>query len=102
MVIAAAAGEEVRAVAAGQVVWADWLRGFGNLLILDHGDGYMTLYGHDEARFASVGATVATGEAIAQAGSSGGAEKPGVYFEIRHDGRAVDPAPWFARDAARQ
>jgi len=100
--IAAAAGEEVRAVAAGQVVWADWLRGFGNLLILDHGDGYMTLYGHNEALFAAVGATVATGEAIAQAGSSGGAEKPGVYFEIRHDGRAVDPAPWFARDAARQ
>ena len=102
MVIAAAAGEEVRAVAAGQVVWADWLRGFGNLLILDYGDGYMTLYGHNEALFAAVGATVATGEAIAQAGSSGGAEKPGVYFEIRHDGRAVDPAPWFARDAARQ
>ena len=100
--IAAAAGAEVRAVAAGQVVWADWLGGFGNLLILDHGDGYMTLYGHNEALFAAVGATVTTGEAIAQAGSSGGAETPGVYFEIRYDGRAVDPAPWFARDAARQ
>jgi septal ring factor EnvC (AmiA/AmiB activator) len=83
-------------------VWADWLRGFGNLLILDHGDGYMTLYGHNEALVASVGATVARGEAIAQAGASGGAERPGVYFEIRYDGRAVDPAPWFARDAARQ
>jgi septal ring factor EnvC (AmiA/AmiB activator) len=100
--IESAAGADVRAVAAGQVVWADWLRGFGNLLILDHGDGYMTLYGHNEALVAAVGATVARGEAVAQAGASGGAERPGVYFEIRYDGRAVDPAPWFARDAARQ
>ena len=100
--IAAAPGTEVRAVAAGQVVWADWLRGFGNLLILDHGDGYMTLYGNNEALVVAVGATVATGEAIAQAGSSGGAEMPGVYFEVRYDGRAVDPSPWFARDAVRQ
>ena len=91
------AGADVRAVAAGQVVWADWLRGFGNLLILDHGDGYMTLYGHNEALLPAVGATVAAGENIAQAGASGGAEKPGVYFEIRYDGRAIDPAPWFAR-----
>ncbi|MEO8486246.1 MAG: peptidoglycan DD-metalloendopeptidase family protein [Betaproteobacteria bacterium] len=100
--IASAAGADVRAVAAGQVVWADWRRGFGNLLILDHGDGYMTLYGHNEALFASVGATIAPGAAIAQAGTSGGAEMPGVYFEIRYDRRAVDPAPWFAREAARQ
>ena len=100
--IETAAGASVRAVAAGQVVWAEWLRGFGNLLILDHGDGYMTLYGHNEALFPAVGATVAAGENIAQAGASGGAEKPGVYFEIRYDGRAIDPAPWFARGAARQ
>ena len=100
--IETAAGADVRAVATGQVVWADWLRGFGNLLILDHGDGYMTLYGHNEALFPAVGATVAAGENVAQAGASGGAEKPGVYFEIRYDGRAIDPAPWFARDAARK
>ena len=99
--IAAAPGTDVRAVAAGQVVWADWLRGFGNLLILDHGDGYMTLYGHNEVLFAKVGANVASGESIAQAGASGGAEVPGVYFEIRYDGRAVDPAPWFARGTPR-
>ena len=99
--IETAAGASVRAVAAGQVVWADWLRGFGNLLILDHGDGYMTLYGHNEALFPAVGAQVAAGEVVAQAGASGGAETPGVYFEIRYDGRAIDPAPWFARDAAR-
>jgi len=96
-----AAGASVRAVAAGQVVWADWLRGFGNLLIVDHGDGYMTLYGHNEALFPAVGAQVAAGEVVAQAGASGGAETPGVYFELRYDGRAIDPAPWFARDAAR-
>jgi septal ring factor EnvC (AmiA/AmiB activator) len=96
-----AAGAGVRAVAAGQVVWADWLRGFGNLLILDHGDGYMTLYGHNEALLPAVGAQVAAGEVIAQAGASGGAETPGVYFEVRYDGRAIDPAPFFARDAAR-
>jgi septal ring factor EnvC (AmiA/AmiB activator) len=99
--IETAAGASVRAVAAGQVVWADWLRGFGNLLILDHGDGYMTLYGHNEALFPAVGAQVAAGEVVAQAGASGGAETPGVYFEVRHDGRAIDPTPWFARDAAR-
>ena len=99
--IETAAGASVRAVAAGQVVWADWLRGFGNLLILDHGDGYMTLYGHNEALFPAVGAQVAAGEVVAQAGASGGAETPGVYFEVRYDGRAIDPAPWFARDAAR-
>jgi septal ring factor EnvC (AmiA/AmiB activator) len=100
--IETAAGASVRAVAAGQVVWADWLRGFGNLLILDHGDGYMTLYGHNEALFPAVGAQVAAGEVVAQAGASGGAETPGVYFEVRYDGRAIDPAPWFARDAARE
>ncbi|CAG0965036.1 Murein hydrolase activator EnvC [Burkholderiales bacterium] len=99
--IASAQGADVRAVAAGQVVWADWLRGFGNLLILDHGDGYMTLYGHNEALFAAVGASVDAGATIGQAGVSGGAEAPGVYFEIRHDGRAVDPAPWFARATRR-
>jgi septal ring factor EnvC (AmiA/AmiB activator) len=91
------AGQEVRAIAAGQVVWADWLRGFGNLLILDHGNGYMSLYGFNDALFAAVGTNVREGEVLAQAGASGGAQEPGVYFEIRHDGKAVDPAPWFGR-----
>lgn len=95
--IRCAAGAEVQAVASGQVVWADWLRGFGNLLILDHGNGYMSLYGFNDALLANVGATVREGQAIAQAGASGGAALPGVYFEIRQDGRAVDPAPWFGR-----
>ena len=90
-------GEEVRSIAAGQVVYADWLRGFGNLLIVDHGDGYMSLYGNNDALLAVVGATVREGEAIAQAGASGGSAEPGVYFEIRHQGAAVDPATWIGR-----
>ena len=90
-------GEEVRSIAAGQVVYADWLRGFGNLLIVDHGDGYMSLYGNNDALLAEVGATVREGEAIAQAGASGGSAVPGVYFEIRHQGAAVDPATWIGR-----
>jgi septal ring factor EnvC (AmiA/AmiB activator) len=95
--IRCAPGEEVRAVAAGQVVYADWLRGFGNLLILDHGAGYMSLYGNNDALLATVGATVRAGDAIAQAGASGGSAEPGLYFEIRHQGRAVDPAAWIGR-----
>ncbi|MBK9675612.1 MAG: peptidoglycan DD-metalloendopeptidase family protein [Betaproteobacteria bacterium] len=87
----------MRSIAAGQVVYADWLRGFGNLLIVDHGDGYMSLYGNNDALLAVVGATVREGEAIAQAGASGGSAEPGVYFEIRHQGAAVDPATWIGR-----
>ena len=90
-------GEEVRAIAAGQVVYADWLRGFGNLLIVDHGEGYMSLYGNNDALLATVGAVVGKGEAIAQAGASGGGPEPGLYFEVRHQGTAVDPAPWIGR-----
>jgi septal ring factor EnvC (AmiA/AmiB activator) len=95
--IRCAAGQEVKAIAAGQVVYADWLRGFGNLLIVDHGDGYMSLYGNNDALLASVGAAVVAGEAVAQAGTSGGSGEPGVYFEIRHQGKAMDPASWIGR-----
>jgi septal ring factor EnvC (AmiA/AmiB activator) len=95
--IRCAPGQEVRAVAAGQVVYADWLRGFGNLLIVDHGDGFMTLYGNNDALLATVGQAVRDGEPVAQAGASGGSAESGVYFEIRFEGRAVDPAPWIAR-----
>ena len=90
-------GEEVRAIAAGRVVYADWLRGFGNLLIVDHGDGHMSLYGNNDALLASVGSTVRKGEAIAQAGASGASPEPGLYFEVRHQGAAVDPAAWIGR-----
>ncbi|HKO86899.1 MAG TPA: peptidoglycan DD-metalloendopeptidase family protein [Burkholderiales bacterium] len=87
-------GVEVRAVAGGQVVFADWLRGFGNLLILDHGDGYMTVYGNNEAVLKHVGDAVKVGDAIATVGSSGGNETAGLYFEIRHQGQPFDPLPW--------
>lgn len=91
------AGQEVRAVAAGRVVYADWLRGFGNLLILDHGGGWMTLYGNNDALLARLGDEVREGDPVAQAGASGGSPDSGVYFEVRFDGTAVDPASWAVR-----
>ena len=95
--IRCSAGAEVRAVAAGRVVYADWLRGFGNLLIVDHGDGLMTLYGNNEALLATVGETVSAGTPVAQAGAFVGGSDAGVYFEVRHQGKAVDPASWIGR-----
>lgn len=94
--IAAREGEEVRAVAAGRVVFADWMRGFGNLLILDHGQGYMTIYGNNEAVLKRLGDAVHGGDTVATVGATGGAETSGLYFEIRHQGRAFDPLPWIA------
>jgi septal ring factor EnvC (AmiA/AmiB activator) len=76
------------------VVFADWLRGFGNLLILDHGDGYMSLYGNNESLFKQTGDRVRGGEAIAAVGASGGNEQTGLYFELRHQGKPVDPLQW--------
>ncbi|MEP6996916.1 MAG: peptidoglycan DD-metalloendopeptidase family protein [Betaproteobacteria bacterium] len=76
-------GQAVRVVAAGQVVCAEWLRAFGNLLIIDHGDGYMRLGGNDEALLSPVGAKACGGRIVAQAGASSGSEKTGVYFELR-------------------
>jgi len=95
--IRAAIGEVVRAVADGRVVYADWLRGFGNLLILDHGGGYMSLYGYNEGLLRQVGDGVKGGEAVAQVGASGGAEESGLYFELRYDGKPFDPLRWVAR-----
>ncbi len=90
-------GEVVRAVADGRVVYADWLRGFGNLLILDHGAGYMSLYGYNEGLLKQVGDAVKGGDPVAQVGASGGAEESGLYFELRQDGRPFDPLRWVAR-----
>jgi len=89
-------GQEVRAVAAGKVVFADWLRGFGNLLIIDHGKGYMSLYGNNETLYKQVGDTLRGGDVIAAAGNSGGNEDSGLYFELRHEGKPLDPAKWVA------
>ena len=92
--IAAPAGQEVRAIAAGRVVFADWLRGFGNLLIIDHGGGYMSLYGNNESLYKQVGAATLGGETVAAVGNSGGNTDSGLYFEIRHQGKAFDPLAW--------
>ena len=92
--IAANQGQEVKAVAAGRVVFADWLRGFGNLMILDHGGGYMSLYGNNEALLHQVGDTVKAGDAIAAVGASGGNSDTGLYFELRFQGKPFDPLTW--------
>ena len=87
-------GQDVHVVGSGQVVFADWLRGFGNLLIVDHGDGYMSLYGNSEALFRKPGDDVRTGEVIASVGSSGGSTESGLYFELRYRGKPFDPLSW--------
>ena len=89
-------GQEVKAVARGRVVFADWLRGFGLLLILDHGDGYMTLYGHNQALHRHTGDWVDAGQTIAAAGNTGDAPAMGVYFEVRHNSVPHDPLQWCA------
>ncbi len=94
--ILAQPGQEVRSVAPGRVVFADWLRGFGNLLIVDHGDGYMTLYGNNESLLRRVGDGVRSGDPVATVGSSGGSGPAGLYFELRHQGKPVDPLGWSA------
>ena len=92
--IAAKQGQEVKAVAPGRVVFADWLRGFGNLMILDHGSGYMSLYGNNEALLRQVGDTVKAGDPIAAVGASGGNSETGLYFELRFQGKPFDPLTW--------
>lgn len=87
-------GEPVHAVATGRIVFADWLRGFGNLMIIDHGNGYMSLYGANESLLKRVGDSVKAGDKIANAGNSGGMADSGVYFEIRQNSRPLDPAAW--------
>jgi septal ring factor EnvC (AmiA/AmiB activator) len=88
-------GAEVRAVYSGRVVYADWLPGLGLLTIIDHGGGYLSLYGHNDRLYKAVGERVSSGEPIAAAGDSGGRSQPELYFEIRRRGKPVDPGPWF-------
>ena len=92
--IRTAEGADIRAVAGGRVVFADWLRGFGNLIIVDHGNQYLSVYGNNQSVLKHPGDNVKTGDAIATAGNSGGNEQVGLYFEIRHQGRAFDPMTW--------
>jgi septal ring factor EnvC (AmiA/AmiB activator) len=93
--IQAAASQMVSAVAPGRVIFADWLRGFGNLLIIDHGLGYMSLYGNNETLYKQVGDELQGGDTIAAIGNSGGNENYGLYFELRHEGNPLDPSKWI-------
>lgn len=95
VMIAAERGTPVRAVHRGRVVYADWLAGLGLLLIIDHGGGFLSLYGHNEQLFRAVGDVVSPGDTVGSVGDSGGRPSPGLYFEIRQAAKAIDPAPWF-------
>ena len=94
VLLATQEGSEVRAVHHGRVVYADWLRGFGMLIVIDHGDGYMTLYGHNQTLLKEVGEWVAAGEPVALSGSSGGQREGQLYFAIRRQGAPQDPQTW--------
>lgn len=93
--IRARQGNEVRSVGSGNVAFADWLRGFGNLLIIDHGDGYLSLYSNNESLYKQPGDQVRAGDVVASVGSTGGQDEPGLYFELRHQGRPFDPLSWI-------
>jgi septal ring factor EnvC (AmiA/AmiB activator) len=95
VLVATERGAPVRAVYGGRVIYADWLPGLGLLTIVDHGEGYMSLYGHNERLYKAVGERVSAGDALGSAGDSGGSNRPELYFEIRKSGKAVDPRPWF-------
>jgi len=95
ILLAASVGKQVKAIHNGTVLFSDWLKGYGLVTVLDHGEGYMSLYGHNQALLKSVGDRVETGEPIALVGQSGGQNQSGLYFEIRRDGQAVNPTPWF-------
>jgi len=97
IVIDAHAGTKVRSVYYGRVIFADWLSGFGQLVVVDHLDGYMSLYGYNQRLLRSEGDWVGPGDAVATVGSSGGRRRAGVYFEIRRGGEPVEPTVWLAR-----
>jgi septal ring factor EnvC (AmiA/AmiB activator) len=99
VLVSGAQGTPVRAVYHGRIVYADWLSGLGLLTIIDHGDGYLSLYGHNERLYKEVGERVTAGDTIATLGDSGGRANPALYFEIRKGGRPVDPRPWFRTGA---
>jgi len=94
IMIYAPAGNHVKAVSRGRIAFADWLRGLGNLIIIDHGNSYLSLYGHNESLFKSAGEWVESGDIISSIGSSGGQQKPGLYFEIRKKGKPQNPTRW--------
>ena len=97
VMIMAVKGREVHAISHGRVAYADWLRGYGLLLIIDHGDGYMSLYGHNQALYKETGDWIEANEVIAEVGDSGGQQSSGLYFEIRHKGKPTNPSRWCKR-----
>lgn len=97
MVISAAEGTEVKAIADGRVILADWLQGYGLVVVVEHGKGDMSLYGYNQSALVSVGTQVRAGQPIALVGNSGGQGRPSLYFEIRRQGQAVNPLPWLGR-----
>jgi septal ring factor EnvC (AmiA/AmiB activator) len=97
IVINAPAGSPVSAVADGKILYADWLKGFGLVTIVDHGEGYMSVYGRNQALLKGVGDSVSAGDTISLIGNSGGQAQPGLYFEIRHKGKALNPSLWLNR-----
>lgn len=97
MVIAASEGSEVKAIADGRILLADWLQGYGLVVVVEHGKGDMSLYGYNQSALVNVGAQVRAGQPIALVGNSGGQGQPALYFEIRRQGQAVNPLPWLGR-----
>ena len=97
VMIRAKSGSDVKAVSHGRVAFADFLRGYGLLLIIDHGDGYMSLYGHNQTIYKEIGEWVEAGELISSVGTSGGQKHAGLYFEIRHNGKPTNPVRWCRR-----
>ena len=92
--IKAGSGSEVKAISGGRVVFSEWMRGFGNLLIVDHGDAYLSIYGNNDSLLKQVGQHVKGGETVATVGNSGGNPESGLYFELRHQGQPIDPMKW--------
>jgi septal ring factor EnvC (AmiA/AmiB activator) len=95
--ISADRGEPVYAVFPGQVLYSSWFKGYGNMLIIDHGGHYYTVYAHVEEIFKQKGERVEDNEVIATVGDSGSLEGPGLYFEVRHHGKPLDPAKWIKK-----
>nr|WP_039941902.1 peptidoglycan DD-metalloendopeptidase family protein [Alcaligenes sp. HPC1271] len=95
IVLRAQAGTTVRAVAPGRVVFASWMTGFGNLLIIDHGRDYLSVYAYNQSTLKQVGDIVGRGDAVARVGATGGQVEPGLYFELRHQGKPINPQVWL-------
>jgi murein hydrolase activator len=97
MLIEAGEGTDVRAISHGRVAYSGWLQHYGLVLVLDHGDGWLSLYGHNRSVYPQVGEWVNPGDVVASVGDSGGRDRSGLYFEIRRGGDPVDPAAWLGR-----